>query len=40
MKAVIEVGANNGKDTERLFRKYKCDLFTFEPVPELFNTLK
>ena len=40
MKAVIEVGANIGTDTERLKEKYKdCLLITFEPVPELAEKL-
>lgn len=41
MKAVIEVGANNGRDTRRLLSTYPgVHVFSFEPVPKLFETLK
>jgi len=39
MKVVIEVGANNGRDTKRLLNEYDCDVFSFEPVPKLYNKI-
>lgn len=41
MKAVIEVGANLGTDTERLVKEYPDSIvISFEPVPELAKTLQ
>lgn len=41
MKVVIEVGANNGRDTKRLLSEYPdCKIISFEPVPALFNHIK
>lgn len=40
MKAIIEVGANNGRDTKRLLREYpNIQIFSFEPVPQLYKQL-
>ena len=40
MKVVIEVGANNGRDTRRLLSEYpQCDIYSFEPVPSLYTML-
>jgi len=40
MKAVIEVGVNQGQDTQRLQRMFNTFVYGFEPVPYLQEKLK
>lgn len=37
---IIEVGCNNGENTELYLQKYNLPIFGFEPVPYLYELLK
>lgn len=39
-KIVIEVGANDGRDTKQYYNQFKLPMYCFEPVPKNFINLK
>lgn len=36
---VFDVGGYKGEFTEKIYNKFKCNVFVFEPIPEFFNSL-
>jgi FkbM family methyltransferase len=36
---VFDVGAYKGEFIEKIYSKYKCNIYAFEPIPDFFNLL-
>ncbi len=37
---VLDIGANTGEVTDYIFRKYKCNIYAYEPNPACYNHMK
>mgnify|MGYP001214294286 FL=1 len=37
---VLDIGANTGEVTDYIFRKYKCNIYAYEPNPVCYNHMK